>query len=153
MADEVERRLERSEHGLRPAIERLAGNRGYYVGVDRKSGTMTNTSLWESLEDAQAMATLPEMLALRGTFGELGAEGALSALDFESEHAPSRVGSTPRPREAALPRPPVTETSPGGNLETSGRAAVSERVGPAVNRLQTVLKTAVQPSTNVHDRA
>jgi hypothetical protein len=33
---------------------------------------MTNTSLWESLKDAQAMATLPEMLALRGTFGELG---------------------------------------------------------------------------------
>jgi len=55
MADEVERRLERSEHSLRPAIERLAGNRGYYVGIDRKSGTMTNTSLWESLEDAQAM--------------------------------------------------------------------------------------------------
>jgi hypothetical protein len=71
-ADEVERRLQESENSLRPAIEGLAGNRGYYVGMDRKSGTMTNTSLWESLEDAQAMATLPEMLALRVTFEELG---------------------------------------------------------------------------------
>jgi hypothetical protein len=70
--EEVERRLEQSEHVLRPAIERLAGNRGYYVGIDRRLGTMTNTSLWGSLEDAQAMATLPEMLALRGTFEEVG---------------------------------------------------------------------------------
>jgi quinol monooxygenase YgiN len=71
-AEEVEQRLAESEQSLRPAIERLAGNCGYYVGIDRKSGTMTNISLWESLEDAQRMATLPEMLALRSTFEELG---------------------------------------------------------------------------------
>lgn len=71
-ADGVEQRLVESEHSLRSAIEALAGNCGYYVGIDRKSGTMTNTSLWESLEDAQRMATLPEMLALRSTFEELG---------------------------------------------------------------------------------
>jgi len=71
-ADEVEQRLAESEHSLRSAIKKLAGNRGYYVGIDRKSGTMTNTSLWESLESAQAMASLPEMLALRGAFEALG---------------------------------------------------------------------------------
>jgi quinol monooxygenase YgiN len=71
-ADEVERRLAESELSLRPAIEKLTGNRGYLAGIDRKSGTMTNTSLWESLEAAEAMATLPEMLALRDTFEALG---------------------------------------------------------------------------------
>jgi hypothetical protein len=32
---------------------------------------MTNTSIWETLEDAQQMATLPEMLALRERFEAL----------------------------------------------------------------------------------
>ena len=71
---EVEARLRESERSLRPAILKLAGLRAYYVGLDARLGYMTNTSLWDTLEDAQRMSSLPEMLALRGTFESAGVQ-------------------------------------------------------------------------------
>ena len=35
---------------------------------------MTNVSVWDTLEDAQQMASLREMLDLAGTFAELGVQ-------------------------------------------------------------------------------
>ena len=37
----------------------------YYVAIDRVEGQLTNVSVWDSLEHAQAMSQLPEMLAQR----------------------------------------------------------------------------------------
>jgi hypothetical protein len=71
-ADEVAAMLEHSAESLVPAIKKLSGLRHYYVGLDREKGAMTNTSIWDSLPDAMQMATLPEMLALRGQFEALG---------------------------------------------------------------------------------
>jgi hypothetical protein len=71
-ASEVEARLRESEASLRPAILRLPGMLHYYVGLDRAAGFMTNTSLWDSLEHAQQMSSLPEMLALRAVFEGAG---------------------------------------------------------------------------------
>jgi len=66
--DDVAAALDASQQSLIPAIRRLPGVLGYWAGIDRGSGTMVNVSTWESEEHARQMATLPEMLALRGTF-------------------------------------------------------------------------------------
>ena len=71
-ADEVTTMLERSADSLVPAIKQISGLHHYYVGLDRDKGAMTNTSIWDSLGNAMQMATLPEMLALRGQFEALG---------------------------------------------------------------------------------
>jgi quinol monooxygenase YgiN len=62
-AEAIERLLQASGDTLIPAIKRLAGNLHYYAGIDRESGTMVNVSVWETLEQAQQMASLPEMAA------------------------------------------------------------------------------------------
>ena len=71
-AEEVAHHLRTSELSLRPAVETLPGFRAYFVGLDRRLGFMTNTSVWDSLDAAEQMSTLPEMLALREGFEALG---------------------------------------------------------------------------------
>lgn len=70
----VERSLEASEESLRPSLSRLAGLIHYYVGIDRATSSMTNTSVWDSREHAMAMASLKAMLDLRAVFEEAGVE-------------------------------------------------------------------------------
>src|SRR4051812_48695790 len=65
---EVERRLRESETSLRPALQKMRGMRWYWVGIDRQHGYMTNTSLWDTREDAEKMSGLKEMLELRAIF-------------------------------------------------------------------------------------
>jgi hypothetical protein len=64
--------LDESQASLEPAIGRLHGNLAYYAGIDRTNNTMTNVSVWASLDDAMQMASLPAMLALARTFTEIG---------------------------------------------------------------------------------
>ncbi|HET6766831.1 MAG TPA: hypothetical protein VFH08_05515 [Chitinophagaceae bacterium] len=72
-ADKVESMLQGEfKNSLIPAIKRLKGNLGYYVGVDKEKHTMTNVSFWDNIENAKQMATLKEMLAMRTTFEALG---------------------------------------------------------------------------------
>jgi hypothetical protein len=71
-ADDVAQLLLEGEAVLRPAIAALRGLVAYYVGLDRARGFMTNTSVWATLEDAQQMSTLAEMLAQRARFEALG---------------------------------------------------------------------------------
>ncbi len=70
--DETTTALEESEALLRPVIAALPGLVAYYVGVDRDAAMITNTSIWETREDAMAMSTLPEMAELRAIFQQLG---------------------------------------------------------------------------------
>lgn len=69
---EVTQRLARSAATLVPAIQALPGCLGYWAGSDAQTNTMINVSTWSTLEQAQAMATLPEMAALAVEFVELG---------------------------------------------------------------------------------
>jgi hypothetical protein len=64
--------LEESEATLRPAIRALPGLIAYYVGIDRDTSTISNTSIWHTREQAMTMSTLQEMAALRTTFERLG---------------------------------------------------------------------------------
>jgi len=63
--EEAERALAASEAALRQAIESMPGLVHYYVAIDRAEGQLTNVSVWDSLEHAQAMSSLREMLAQR----------------------------------------------------------------------------------------
>ena len=62
---EAERLLVESEHALRDALTSLKGLLHYYVGIDPARGAVTNVSVWDSLEHAHQMDTLPAMLAQR----------------------------------------------------------------------------------------
>jgi hypothetical protein len=57
--------LRDSENALRHVLVELPGLIHYYVGVDAEKGYLTNVSVWDTLEHAQQMDTLPEMLAQR----------------------------------------------------------------------------------------
>jgi FPC/CPF motif-containing protein YcgG len=67
-AGRIETLLNEGEKTLRPAISQLVGHIAYYVAIDKEKGYMTNTSLWQTPEDAVQMARLPEMLAQRDIF-------------------------------------------------------------------------------------
>jgi quinol monooxygenase YgiN len=64
--------LDDSQKSLIPAIRKLSGNLNYYVGIDRENNAMTNVSVWQTLADAQQMASLPEMMALAKSFIDAG---------------------------------------------------------------------------------
>jgi hypothetical protein len=64
--------LDNSQITLIPAIKALRGNLGYYVGIDRNNNSMTNVSIWETLEDAEQMASLKAMSDLAAVFIEAG---------------------------------------------------------------------------------
>ena len=57
--------LAQSELVLRQPLEALPGLIHYYVGVDRERGSVTNVSVWDTLEHAHQMDTLQAMLAQR----------------------------------------------------------------------------------------
>jgi hypothetical protein len=71
--EKVESRLNNEfKNSLIPAIKKLKGNLGYYVGIDKEKHTMTNVSFWQTKDDAIQMPTLKEMLDMRTTFEALG---------------------------------------------------------------------------------
>lgn len=82
--DEVAARLDASKASLIPAIEKLDGMISYCAGADPASNTMVNVSVWATLDAANQMATLPEMLALAGEFIELGVEFERPIVNYES---------------------------------------------------------------------
>ena len=71
---EVTSRLEASSNSLVPAISAMPGCHSYYVGTEESSCTMINVSVWDTLENAQAMGALPEMASLAKDFIALGVE-------------------------------------------------------------------------------
>ena len=71
---EVTARLSAAGSSLVPAIQALPGCLSYYAGCDQASYTMINVSVWDTLEHAQAMGSLPEMGTLANEFVALGVE-------------------------------------------------------------------------------
>ena len=71
---EVTARLDASSKSLVPAIRAMPGCLSYWVGSDPTSNTMVNVSVWDTLEHAQAMGSLPQMAALAKEFIGLGVE-------------------------------------------------------------------------------
>lgn len=71
---EVTARLAASSRSLVPAITAMPGCLSYHVGCEEASATMINVSVWDTVEHAQAMGSLPEMAALAREFIALGVE-------------------------------------------------------------------------------
>jgi hypothetical protein len=70
--DQIAKLLAESRLTLVPAIRLLEGCLHYWAGIDRRSNTMVNVSVWRSLNEASAMETLTEMKLLAGEFAKLG---------------------------------------------------------------------------------
>lgn len=68
----AEQALAASELALRAALEAMPGLIHYYVAIDRSVGQLTNVSVWDSMEHAQAMSQLQEMLAQRPVLEGVG---------------------------------------------------------------------------------
>ncbi len=61
--EEIDRLLRDGQTRLVPAIEKLPGCMRYEVGISRDANTITNVSIWDTLEHAQQMASLQAMQA------------------------------------------------------------------------------------------
>jgi hypothetical protein len=83
-ADLVERKLTETRGLLEPGVRAMRGNLGYFVGIDRAAGAMHNVSLWETVEDANQMASFQPMLDLAGEFIALGVRFQRPILNCET---------------------------------------------------------------------
>jgi hypothetical protein len=80
----IEARLAETRERLEPGIRALRGNLGYFAGVDRSNNAMHSVSLWETVEDANQMASFQPMLDLAGAFIALGVRFQRPILNFET---------------------------------------------------------------------
>lgn len=62
-----------AEKRLRPGIEALPGLLAFYAGADEATLSLTNTSLWDSLEHAQQLDHFQPMLDAAKRFAAEGA--------------------------------------------------------------------------------
>jgi len=58
---------------LRPGIEAMAGLIEFYAGADEATSSLTNVSIWETLENAKQLDTYQPMLDAGKAFVERGA--------------------------------------------------------------------------------
>jgi hypothetical protein len=84
IAAAVEARLQASKASLESGIRAMNGNIAYYVGIDHANHAMHNVSIWESVADADQMATFAPMLALAAEFTALGVRFAQPILNCET---------------------------------------------------------------------
>ncbi len=81
---EITMRMADAGKTLIPAIQKLSGCLSYFAATDEGSSTMVNVSVWDTLEHAQAMATLPEMAALAKEFIALDVEFERPIVNYPS---------------------------------------------------------------------
>lgn len=62
-----------AEPVLRPGIEAMPGLLAYYAGADEATSSLTNTSVWETLDAARQMDRFEAMLELGRRFAAEGA--------------------------------------------------------------------------------
>ncbi len=60
----------------------MRGNLGFWAGVDLTNNSMTNVSFWDSLNDAQQMATFQAMLDLAKEFTAMGVHFQRPIMNF-----------------------------------------------------------------------
>ncbi len=70
---EFKQRMMEADAILRPGIEAMRGLIGYYAGADEATASLSNVSLWRTLEDAKQMDHFQPMLDLGKAFAEKGA--------------------------------------------------------------------------------
>jgi hypothetical protein len=83
-ASVVEAKLQESMARLESGIRVMQGNLAYYVGIDRKNNAMHNVSVWESIADADQMASFAPMLELAAEFTALGVRFERPIMNFDT---------------------------------------------------------------------
>ena len=76
--------MEQSETDLRPGIEAMPGLLAYYAGSDEATHSLTNTSVWDSLEHAQQLDHFQPMLDLGKRFAAEGAQLERPIMNYAS---------------------------------------------------------------------
>ena len=59
---------------IMPAVKKLDGNINYFVAMDKEKKSLTNVSIWTSLETAHQMAAMEEMKEMGKEFMAMGVE-------------------------------------------------------------------------------
>jgi hypothetical protein len=70
---EFERMMNESAVLLLPGIRAMRGCRGYFAGSDQATSSLSNVSVWATLEDAKQMEHFQPMLDLGKRFLDAGA--------------------------------------------------------------------------------
>ena len=70
---ELRQMMVEADSVLRPGIEAMPGLLAFYAGVDEATSSLSNVSLWTSLEAAKQLDTFQPMLDLGKPFTEKGA--------------------------------------------------------------------------------
>ena len=83
-ANEVEKKLAETRARLEPGVRGMHGNLGYFAGIDRVNHAMHNVSVWESVADAEQMASFKPMLDLAHEFAALGVRFQRPILNFST---------------------------------------------------------------------
>jgi hypothetical protein len=72
-----------AETTLRPGIEAMPGLLAYYAGDDPATSSLTNTSIWSTLDDARQMESFEPMLELGRRFAEEGARFDRPIMNYQ----------------------------------------------------------------------
>jgi hypothetical protein len=75
--------LEATYEKLAPGIRLMAGNRGFFAGIDDENSTMINVSFWDSVKAAKQMESFQPMLDLAREFINMGVRFERPILNFE----------------------------------------------------------------------
>jgi phage-related protein len=70
---EIQQMMIEADSILRPGIEAMRGLINFYAGADEATSSLTNVSVWKTLDDARQLDTFQPMLDLGKTFTQKGA--------------------------------------------------------------------------------
>ncbi len=71
-----------AEPALVPGIRAMSGCLAFFAGVDEAASTLTNTSVWGTLADAQQLDRFQPMLDLGKRFAEHGARFERPVMNY-----------------------------------------------------------------------
>jgi len=81
---ELKRMSIEAESKLRPGIEAMPGLLAFYYGADEKTSSVSNVSLWTSVEAADQLSTFQPMLDLAKPFAAMGATFERPVMNYDT---------------------------------------------------------------------
>ncbi len=80
----LRQKMAESERVLAPGIRAMRGLIGFYAGADEATSSLTNVSLWRTLDDAKQLDHFRPMLDLGKEFIELGTTFERPIMNYAS---------------------------------------------------------------------
>lgn len=81
---EIKRMMVQSREALEPGIRKMKGLLHYYAGEDEAVSSLTNVSIWQTLEDAKQMDSFQPMLDLGAAFAAKGCRFERPIMNYAS---------------------------------------------------------------------